>query len=712
MNETALDWLNRHTGFLIMLAAFLAASSGVASPSGVVLAAGITFNVNTTVDAVDISPGDKKCATSSGACSLRAAIMEADAERFLPVAPGPFTINLESGQIYTLTIAGPGEDESASGDLDIRVPISIISSGQSFVQGSSSWRDRIFEINLDAFDGDVNMAGLTITGGHLPNSTGPALSKGGGIYAHDLAHGSVQNVLDLTRCEVAKNTAETGGGIFVEDSQAGNLANTVAELVLHDSTVRDNDAANGSGGGLMLDNAGPVSLVNSTVRDNTALKDGAGIWREFGVGSLKLSNSTVSGNASQGNGGGIFNLLTTLLLDSTVSGNSSKGNGGGINNGYMLTLTNSTVSGNTSQGNGAGILNGGTATLTNSTVSGNTATASGGGVQNASSLTLNNVTVASNKAGTSGGGLANQSGSTVNLANTIVATNTASPTSPDCSGSLNSEGHNLIGVAAGCTLAGDTGGNILNQDPRLGSLQDNGGPTKTQALLAASFTTGSCSFGPCIVSVPPSPAIDTGNPAPPGGGKAGSCALTDQRGISRPLDGDGDGKLVCDMGAYEAPARTSLGNFTVTPQDATAGIHEHLISTFTWTVPEGLGWRSLDSLHLLLRDDQGTALWLRFQEITGDAGAFSLVNPDDSSEGPEFAPSSPNRLETDAATVYLETTAVDGPPGQTVTLTVDLGFKPKAGGRNFDVLVMAVSDAGEYEGLSNAGALTVEDMDP
>ena len=63
------------------------------------------------------------------------------------------------------------------------------------------------------------------------------------------------------------------------------------------------------------------------------------------------------------------------------------------------------------------------------------------------------------------------------------------------------------------------GAGITGQDPLLGPLQDNGGPTFTHALLAGS------------------PAIDAGND--------GAAPATDQRGTSRPQG------LFSDIGAFE-----------------------------------------------------------------------------------------------------------------------------------------------------------------
>ena len=74
-------------------------------------------------------------------------------------------------------------------------------------------------------------------------------------------------------------------------------------------------------------------------------------------------------------------------------------------------------------------------------------------------------------------------------------------------------------------------GDVNNIDPKLGPLQNNGGPTQTMALL------------------PGSPAIDAGNPSGCTDG-LGHLLTTDQRGYPyrRP---DSEEKTGCDMGAFE-----------------------------------------------------------------------------------------------------------------------------------------------------------------
>jgi hypothetical protein len=162
----------------------------------------------------------------------------------------------------------------------------------------------------------------------------------------------------------------------------------------------------------------------------------------------------------------------------------------------------------------------------------------------------------------------------------------------------------------------------------------------------------------------------------------------------------------CDIGAYELFGTFVLGTFTLTPGQVDVHVGDRTRYALTWTVP-GPGWRALDTLQLRFRDDAGTALWLRFHEVTGSPGTFAVVDPRTGRPGPSFAPARPNRLESAAATVYLDASSVDGPPGPTVTLAFDLAFKPHAAGRTYDVDVLATDDTGTVQGFSRGAMVRV-----
>jgi hypothetical protein len=166
------------------------------------------------------------------------------------------------------------------------------------------------------------------------------------------------------------------------------------------------------------------------------------------------------------------------------------GAGGGVSNYGMLTITNSTIDSNQVWLEGGGIYNWGTLTVTNSTISGNGATGQhdgqpwghGGGILG--SVTLTNSTLSGNYASLSGGGI----DGAATLGNTILNANAPE----NIYGGAVSHGYNLSSDDGGGYLNGP--GDQINTAPLLGPLQDNGGPTLTQALL------------------PGSPAIDTGDP--------------------------------------------------------------------------------------------------------------------------------------------------------------------------------------------------------
>lgn len=251
-------------------------------------------------------------------------------------------------------------------------------------------------------------------------------------------------------------------------------------------------------------NQGNASVDNGVIYTNQF----SGI--EVHQGKLTLNRSTITSNE----GGGI------ALFKSTAD------------------ITNSAVIFNKQEGV---FVNASTINLTNSTISNNDGRMASGAAGAGSSLrigddstaNLNFVTIAKNKVHDAGGGVyvSPYGKNTLNMRNSIVAANTEkSGQAKDCQGTIVSVGYNLIQQVTGCTITGDSVGNLTNVDPKLGGLALNGGTTKNHLPQLSS------------------PVID----AIPGT----SCPQTalDQRGITRPRDGNGDGKWGCDMGAVERKA--------------------------------------------------------------------------------------------------------------------------------------------------------------
>lgn len=432
---------------------------------------------------------------------------------------------------------------------------------------------------------DVSISGLTLTngissglgGGLLVVSTGAAevanvefrdnaAQDGGGI-----ANGGT---LVLSDSVISNNNATgIGGGIYnsgtltlsdimVTGNEAGlnggGIYNHEAGTLIMTGTVVSGNTTDGNGGGIF--GVGDLAFENSIVMDNSAF-DGGGVYAGI---SVTIDQSVVSDNTAV-YGGGIFSSGTVSLEDSTVDGNTAEF-GGGINARTVL-LTRSTVSGNESEAAGGGVYTEESMQLVNSTMSGNTS-GSGGAVYlpGGSTLTVGYSTITGNNATTEGGGI--WSAGTVTLANSILSGNSnANCHHPPGSGIFISNGFN-IESGDSCDL--DAAGDQPNTDPMLGSLADNSGPTLTHALLAGS------------------PALDAADP--------NDCPATDQRGIARPQDGDGDGAAACDVGAVERQANDLLVASLDADPDAVTVDLELVISV----VIENAGPDAVDDVELTL----------------------------------------------------------------------------------------------------------------
>jgi MYXO-CTERM domain-containing protein len=441
--------------------------------SGAALALGVGLGFGQAADAATFTVTNLN---DSGAGSLRDAISQANG------AAGADTVTFQAGLTGTITLT--------SGQLYISDSVDIQGPGAPVLTVSGNNASRVFYLYSSSALIDVSISGLTITGGN----------------------------------------ASIGGGIVDFDEN----------LTLDHVAITGNHAS-GDGGGLWMDGFSFAATIrDSTISGNTADGEGGGVYNEDTGGSLLFQRTVISNNQAGGSGGGIYLYdpdHDVTIEDSTISGNTAGGAGGGIylydTDGGPFTIRGTTISGNSAQAGGGIFFYGpdDPVVIQNSTISGNQATAgNGGGIYLYSfygSFVIEHSTIAANTAASgSGGGLFTQSGP-VTIDHTIVADNTAKSdddlaTAVDGSIDLT---FSLV-ESPGAANVTDNGGNVLNQDPQLGPLQNNGGPTQTQK--------------PAVTS----PAVNAGDPAftPP--------PSTDQRGLPRVAGGR------IDIGAVEINAGT------------------------------------------------------------------------------------------------------------------------------------------------------------
>lgn len=484
------------------------------------------------------------------------------------------------------------------GDLDILDDVTITGAGadQTLIHWGAAvvapptgdtdplTGDRIFHVQVPAGATanieTVVIRDLAVANGEVGLIATAASAEGGDLVVPDDVNAYDIEVVDTTAGSVSIwQFRRMGGAIALGAGYS---------VVLYEETAHGPSGApigGGGGGGGGSEEGGPfpggkpgeeeafgitnVTLERVVVVNNWAGADGGGIYSAV---PATINQSGITGNTSGGNGGGIYNDAELQITNSGIGrlfdaasllanpelGFPNRGeNGGGLfdTGSHVTTLAGVAINGNEAIGGGgiagrAGI----TINIDNSTVSGNVGTDVGGGITTNGTVTLRNVTVANNQATTDapggGAGLNSFGSGTFNIINTVLmdneVTGRATPLS-NCG---------CTGGAAACPPGRMvTGGNNLengdscdfdvgalmdqvNADALLEALADNGGWTETHALLAGS------------------PAIDRGSDIICNDLVA-DYGNVDQRGVAlypRRADGNGDGVVVCDVGAFERVA--------------------------------------------------------------------------------------------------------------------------------------------------------------
>jgi hypothetical protein len=368
-----------------------------------------------------------------------------------------------------------GSIELSSGELLVNKSVTMNGPGAENLSVENARFSRVFEIASDKI---VALSGLAIKNGQAV--------VGGGIYN--------AGILEIMACAIS-----------------GNEAVGLREC--------------GLGGGVYNAGGAEIHIVNSLLSGNSA-DEGGGIYN---AGSMQIARTTISGNFV----GGAFSQPTSL--------------GGGICNSGTLNIVNSAITSNTtsvslrSGGIGGGIFNDATLAIANSTISGNVAggtgafPASGGGIAGGSgtimiqSSTINGNTAGGPSGSGFGGNIFMVEG-TLEIGNTILnAGSGGNIFSFGNQGTITSDGYNLSSDDGAGYLG--AAGDQVNTDPRLGPLQDNGGPTLTHTLLTGS------------------PAIDAGN-SNFNPNNSQPELICDQRGLG--FDRVKNGRS--DIGAFEVQA--------------------------------------------------------------------------------------------------------------------------------------------------------------
>jgi hypothetical protein len=515
-----------------------------------------------------------------GSGSLRDAVLQFNADTgtaddIIQLLPGTYSLTIQN-------FNGVHETAGRTGDLNLTRTSHrwiIQGAGPTTTIDASRLQDRVFQIvnpgTQVLFQDLVIQGGLAQDNGRDGAIAGFSDALGGGIFNNG-------GDITLEHVVLQNNTArEPPVPEFLGyNARGGGLYATSGSLTISESTIASNQAIGGNGSqGTALHMAGNggdgqggglyavgalVTLTDTTISTNTASGGNAGGGNEETGGYIgALAGNGGLGGGGQGGGlyttGGTLTLTGATISMNVVSGGNGgnggdgqtgagggggaggAGQGGGLFTGDMVTLTSSTISLNAVRGgnggdgggsffnrggdggNGGGAFGGGfynisigTLQATNATIALNIASGSIGGAGGSGSHSGNPGTGQSGQ----GGGVGN-AGGTVQALNTVFGRNTAT-SAPDFFGALGSLGHNLIGNSQGGS--GFDPSDLLDTDPLLGPLQDNGGPTQSMALL------------------PGSPALNAGDPS--------QLGTSDQRGVVR------SGGV--NIGAYQASATAFL----------------------------------------------------------------------------------------------------------------------------------------------------------
>jgi hypothetical protein len=351
--------------------------------------------------------------------------------------------------------------------------------------------------------------------------------------------------IDFHAKAITVQSVSGAGSTIIDGGGAGVVvtinANTGETPVLRGFTVR-NGGSSGFPDGAIDTSGGPALIESNTITGNHFCDNGA-VEASFSAATIR--NNVISQNSQQGCSGGVGGAGVTVrgagtvqVLNNTITGNvDNSADGGGI---ALFAAGTPTINGNVISNNVSGAAGGGIslvnqsdASITNNVIYGNQAS-QGGGIywlvpSGARGPFVFNNTIAGNQANNGLAVYADGFDQQASLTNNILVGNGTAAV-VEC-GSLNDPYPPII---------------------RFNDVRNEGtGARYTGLCTDQTGVNGNISADPLFVGAAAGNYhIQQGSPAVDAGTNAGAPA-TDIDGDPRPLDGNGDGIAIVDMGADE-----------------------------------------------------------------------------------------------------------------------------------------------------------------
>lgn len=409
-------------------------------------------------------------------------------------------------------------------------------------------------VSFHRFEGpDAVLEGFTLTSGRA--------NTGGGVFCFEASPTLRDNIIQ-------GNTAlQFGGGAYLDVCDAvfeGNLIDT--------NSARSTTDSVGSGGGLFVVGGAPT-LMDNDIQSNSAMLSGGGIAL-IGGSRAKLEGGSITLNTALEHGGGVYSLSAyPQIVDMLIEANNASDNGGGIllegceDSSYPCVMRELSVVSNRAiggSGGGISVKDSKSVVLERSLISNNRAGSGGGGLSalNAHPRVVNNI-FHCNDGGRFGGGIYLEASFAQLLHNTVLE-NTVLESGggiyfKDLTANAN-KGVTIVNniivkhlkngiqhegpTTAWSIRANDVFGNGVGGLANYGGMSDL---TGYDGNISADpiFATHKINCNPADDTLMPlsaSPVVDSGQDVE---------VRQDFRSNPRPTDGNNDGILMYDMGAYE-----------------------------------------------------------------------------------------------------------------------------------------------------------------